>query len=405
MNGNASVTGLASAATSPSDEYWRGRQQLAYYRTALNYQRRFCPEGTTLLDVGGGVGLGCRYLEWFESFAQTSVELPTNGCTLDGVLVIHEDFGTWSIDHRYDLVLCLQLLEHIDDAAAYARKLFECGSTVIISVPYRWPATACSQHIHDPVDESKLKTWTGREPTAWNIVESRLVAIYSETTSDPLATEFAARGDWISRYRIHGCLYGGYFLCEDDPRLAAFLNRCPRPGRLLELGCLEGGHSVELAKAAEHVVALDGRERNLEHARWIQRLLDVSNVSFLHANLETYDLAGLGLFDQIFNAGVLYHLPRPWELVSRLVEIGRDMFLCTHLAPQAEVEQHGYQGIFFTEREGPKSGMSERSFWLVRDDLLRMLADCGFEDIEIIKEFPTRLGPYIWLWCRSEKVR
>jgi len=354
-----------------------------------------------LLDVGGGVGLGCRYLEWFDGFERTCVELPTKGCTLDGVSVIHEDFGNWQTDRRYDLVLCLQLLEHIDDPAAFVRKLFECAPTAIISVPYRWPATACSEHVHDPVDETKLKAWTGREPTAWNIVESRLVAVYSESASDPLAAEFAARGEWVTRYRINGSLYGGYFLAADDPRLTAFLKRCPNPGRVLELGCLEGGHSFALDRTAEHVIAIDARDANLEHARWVQQILDVTNVSFHRGNLETHDLANWGLFDQIFNAGVLYHLPRPWELLRRLSAVGREMFLCTHLAPRAEVEQNGYRGIFFAEREGPKSGMSGRSFWLVREDLLRMLADCGFGDVEIINEFPTRLGPYIWLWCRS----
>lgn len=160
-----------------NDSYWEGRQHLQYYRTVLHYARKYCPDGTTLLDVGGGVGLGCRYLEWFERFDRTCVELPSTGCTLDGVTVIHADFLEWEPDRRYDLVLCLQVLEHVPDPIAFARKLFACGKVVIVSVPYRWNATACSEHRHDPVDERKLREWTGRKPVESVVVDSRLVAV------------------------------------------------------------------------------------------------------------------------------------------------------------------------------------------------------------------------------------
>jgi len=125
--------------------------------------------------------LGCRYLEWFDGFERTSVETPTNGCRLDGVRVVNADFLTWEPDRQYDLVLCLrtlQVLEHIPDPTAFARKLFECGRVVIVSVPYRWEAGACGEHIHDPVDERKLREWTGREPVECKTVDARLVALY-----------------------------------------------------------------------------------------------------------------------------------------------------------------------------------------------------------------------------------
>ena len=75
------------------------------------------------------MGLGCRYLEWFDGFERTSVATPTRGCTLDGVRVIHSGVIDWKPDREYDLVLCLQVLEH----------------------------------IHAPVDEERLQTWLGCE--------------------------------------------------------------------------------------------------------------------------------------------------------------------------------------------------------------------------------------------------
>ncbi len=119
-----------------------------------------------------------RYLEWFDRFERTSVEIPTRGCTLDEVRVIHSDFMDWKPDQKYDLVLCLQVLEHVPDASAFALKLLTCGRVVIVSVPYRWPAGSCSEHVHDPVDESKLKAWTERDPVESAVVDSRFVAAY-----------------------------------------------------------------------------------------------------------------------------------------------------------------------------------------------------------------------------------
>ncbi len=163
-----------------NDTYWEGRKDLQYYRTVREFAEKYCPNGKTLLDVGGGVGLGCQYLEWFDRFDRTAVELPTNGCMLDGVRVVNADFLQWEPDRQYDLVLCLQVLEHVPDASAFALKLLTCGRVVIVSVPYLWPAGACSEHVHGPVDEAKLKAWTERDPVECAVADSKRVAVYSQ---------------------------------------------------------------------------------------------------------------------------------------------------------------------------------------------------------------------------------
>ena len=162
------------------NDFWAERKHLQYYQRAIEYAQRYCSDGKTLLDVGGGVGHGCCFLESFGTFDRTSLELPTDGHTLEGVRLIHQDFLTWKVDRKYDLVLCMQVLEHISDVATFARKLFDCGSVVIISVPYRWPAGEHDGHIHDPVDELLLKQWTDREPVKTSVVDRRLVCVYED---------------------------------------------------------------------------------------------------------------------------------------------------------------------------------------------------------------------------------
>ena len=148
------------------------------FNTDKPYAQRCCPDGKTLLDVGGGGGHGCRFLESFKDFERTSVELPTEGHTLEDVRLVHEDFLNWKADRKYDLVLCMQVLEHISDVVTFTRKLFDCGSVVIISVPYRWPAGEHDGHIHDPVDELVLKKWTDRDPIETSVIDRRLVCAY-----------------------------------------------------------------------------------------------------------------------------------------------------------------------------------------------------------------------------------
>jgi hypothetical protein len=100
-----------------------------------------------------------------------------------GLETVVQDFHRYTPPTRFDLVLCLQVLEHLDEPEPFARKLFETGRTVIVSVPYRWPAGVVKGHVQDPVDEAKLLEWTGREPDEVCIAADRwkrLIAVYRQ---------------------------------------------------------------------------------------------------------------------------------------------------------------------------------------------------------------------------------
>jgi SAM-dependent methyltransferase len=222
-----------------------------------------------------------------------------------------------------------------------------------------------------------------------------------------LGREFTLRGPWITRFKIGSELLGGGYDASSDERLGHFRRSFPRPGRVLELGCLEGGHTFEVARLAREVVAIDARRENLERARWLQGILQFANIQFVEADLESADLDAWGRFDVIFNVGLLYHLPRPWELLQRLAPLASAMFLWTHVAPDesATVERGGYTGILYGEqgRADPLSGMSESSFWPTTDELLRMLGDAGFSAFEILNEDRQHPhGPALLLTCRTD---
>lgn len=74
----------------------------------------------------------------------------------------------WPIKHgTYRVFIALQVLEHLGppegdaqvDAFAEIRRV--CRGPVVISVPYRWPA---SQGWHAGIDEAVIERWAGRAP-------------------------------------------------------------------------------------------------------------------------------------------------------------------------------------------------------------------------------------------------
>jgi hypothetical protein len=122
-----------------------------------------------VLDVGPhGTPLVCE-LDWIPD--KTVVDLAK--VEIPGVTCLQMDFLQYMPSQVFDLVLCLQVLEHVPLAEAFARKLLDTGRTVIISVPFRWPAGVCKPHVHDPVDREKLLGWTGRASITDVVVRDR----------------------------------------------------------------------------------------------------------------------------------------------------------------------------------------------------------------------------------------
>ena len=163
-------------------DYWNKRiaRGHLYYRIAHSLVMQYAPSGT-LLDVGGGVHLGCRYLEWYP---HDKTVLDVNGGELDNAAVIQSDVTHWDTDHRYNVALCLQVLEHLPDPSAIAAKLRKWAEIVVVSVPYKWAADRQGQHEHHNLDLGTVSDWFGRQPIE-SVIEygahkntSRIIAVF-----------------------------------------------------------------------------------------------------------------------------------------------------------------------------------------------------------------------------------
>jgi len=160
------------------EDPWEQRKHFKYYGEVVRLARAHVPDGKQVLDVGPGRSDMLERLDWFERRVAVDRSYAPRRA---GVETVIADFLDYRPDTRFDLVLCLEVLEHLEDPGPFARKLLASGRTVIISVPYRWPPGTWATHRQDPVDEVKLLGWTGRAPVATSIVadgRERLISVY-----------------------------------------------------------------------------------------------------------------------------------------------------------------------------------------------------------------------------------
>lgn len=214
--------------------------------------------------------------------------------------------------------------------------------------------------------------------------------MFNKTKTKPaeIATEFENLAPWVFRFRIENADYGGAVSAIGDIRVEWFRRFAPEARRILELGSLEGAHTVMLAEQATKVVAIEGREANIRRAELVRRVLGVRNVEFVQGNLETMELAPLGHFDAVFCSGLLYHLPEPWTLLEQLPRIAPKLLIWTHYADEAsaDVLRDGRRGRVHIEGglDEPLSGMSPTAFWPTLGSLVQLLTMSGYKTVHIL---------------------
>ncbi len=164
-----------------AEEYYKKRKDMNYYKAVLAIVKAL--PYRSILDVGS------RRSPVLEALPPSKERVTLDKVAVKstpGVRHIIADFFSWTPDRVYDLVLCLQVLEHLEQPAPFLQKLFATGTNVIVSVPYRWKKGACKYHVQDPVTLAKVIGWAGgRNPLAHWIVEDngwqRLICLFSGT--------------------------------------------------------------------------------------------------------------------------------------------------------------------------------------------------------------------------------
>ncbi|MGI9115692.1 MAG: class I SAM-dependent methyltransferase [Chthoniobacterales bacterium] len=223
-----------------------------------------------------------------------------------------------------------------------------------------------------------------------------------------IRSQVEALGPWITGFEWEGVRYGGDYFPENDSRVMRFVEALRARGeplaRILECGCLEGAHTVMLARAFPNakIVAVDLREENLRKARFLLSLHNVGNARFLQDDLANPRRSFGQNYDAIFCVGLLYHLRDPARFIARAAEATRFLWIWTVICAEAEatVTEGSFRGRMLDEPPGhPLTGAAPQSFLPTVGSLADMLFESGFSKVQLLnKELTTNNnGPCILL--------
>lgn len=218
-------------------------------------------------------------------------------------------------------------------------------------------------------------------------------------------------GPWITRLRVLGEELGGTYDATNDDRVSRVVEFFPQAPRVLELGCLEGGHTTILRRAYPYseLTAIDGRPGNIEKAKFLTSLHGCDRIKFGVEDLEVADLTPYGKFDLCVCLGLLYHLADPAAFLKRLAGHCDALWIWTTICDddKADASSGPYRGR--TYREGsldhPLSALREVSFFPTLGSLIKMLRDAGFADFHAMNFETTPNGPSVMLACRKQPFR
>ncbi len=192
--------------------------------------------------------------------------------------------------------------------------------------------------------------------------------------------------------------------------------------RVADLGCLEGGYTVEFARLGFQAMGLDVREANIEACRYVQSQVNLPRLEFVQDDV--WNIEKYGPFDAVFCCGLFYHLDRPREFLNLLARVTRRvLILQTHfsqahdapsfihprrlrrlisrLVPLRNTATTTHKLSFLTTHEGlpgrwfPEyrnarafrdrenrrwaSWNNRASFWIQREFLIQAVRDAGFD--------------------------
>jgi ArsR family transcriptional regulator len=142
------------------------------------------------------------------------------------------------------------------------------------------------------------------------------------------------------------------------------------PLRVADLGCGEGYLTIEAARWATKVIAVDRSEIVLERARALGRRRRVANVVWRRGELEKLPVKD-GSVDVALLSQALHHATNPARAVAEAARItvdgGRVLIL--------DLRQH--------QEEWVRSKLGDRRLGFDDDELRRMLTDAGLQDVRV----------------------
>ena len=188
-----------------------------------------------------------------------------------------------------------------------------------------------------------------------------------------------------------------------------------RDQRILEIGPLEGHHSIILEKmGVRQNIAIEARAANLEKCARIKQKYHLEHTQFVQYNLENLYKGEItpsfeGPFDLVFCLGVLYHLPDPGRGLEWMRSQATTLFVGTeYFNGNAPSVNYVYKGKVYKAAQAveggisdPVSGMSTASVYLCEDDLIRLIHEAGYATVSVLGKDLQNNFPHITLLAEA----
>jgi SAM-dependent methyltransferase len=105
--------------------------------------------------------------------------------------------------------------------------------------------------------------------------------------------------------------------------------------RVLDLGCLDGLYSIELALHGARVLGIEARTANYQRAVFVKEAYGLPNLEFVKGDVRHLSKSKHGTFDIVICSGILYHLPAPdiFHFLENVYDVANGQVIIeTHVA-------------------------------------------------------------------------
>lgn len=161
------------------------RRHLRYYDSLFYTAMQFGSKAKNAIEVGCGSDPFLQYVTWipqkicvapyFAAYNEAGKESVVRG----GIQSVLADFMDYKLPNNvdtFDLLICTQVLEHVDNPKDFMQKLIRSAKISIISVPYNWNTCdfeKCGHKTHE-ISYNKTLEWSyPYVPIVHTIVEEK----------------------------------------------------------------------------------------------------------------------------------------------------------------------------------------------------------------------------------------
>jgi len=153
------------------NKYIEERMDLPYYRIVKDQIKEIAPE--TMLDVG------CHGMDIFNEVEGEKTFIDLYGNFPETGEHIKIDINEFETEKKWEVITCLQTLEHIEDIESACNKLKGLYTkALIISLPYKWAGKQDDGHKHKNIDMKKIIELLG-EPNIFIRTKLRIIGVYN----------------------------------------------------------------------------------------------------------------------------------------------------------------------------------------------------------------------------------